>query len=40
MSIQTEIEIKFVRVNHDDIRERLCKAGATLVMLSICESAL
>lgn len=30
MSIQTEIEVKFIRINLDDIRQRLTQAGATL----------
>lgn len=30
MSIQTEIEVKFVRIDLDDMRERLTTAGATL----------
>lgn len=30
MSIQTEIEVKFVRIDIDDARQRLAQAGATL----------
>lgn len=44
MNIQTEIEVKFIRVDHDDIRARLRKAGATLehpmrlMRRSICDT--
>lgn len=44
MSIQTEIEVKFVQVNHNDIRQRLTHAGAILeqpmrlMRRSICDT--